>query len=63
MQQYLPQQEIQKTGLAIPAPSSTSNEMLKVATVMEHSTTELSEVVSEEGKIMVITKMVLNETK
>jgi hypothetical protein len=63
MQQHLSQQEIHKTGLAMQAPSSTSNEILKAATVVECIMTELSEVVSEEDKIMVITKMVLNLMK
>jgi hypothetical protein len=34
-----------------------------VATVMQQIMTELSEAMSEEDRIMVITKMVLNETK
>jgi hypothetical protein len=59
MQQHLPQQKCKKTGLSVQTPSSSNNDMLKVATVMQQITTELSEPVSEEDKIMVITKMVL----
>jgi hypothetical protein len=43
VQQHLPQQEIQKTGLSVQAPSSSNNNMLKVATVVQHIMTELSE--------------------
>jgi hypothetical protein len=60
MQQHLPQQEIQKTGLSIKVPSSFNSDMAKVATVMQQIITELSEAVLEKDKIMVITKMVLN---
>jgi hypothetical protein len=63
MQQYLPQQEIQKTGLSVWAPSLTNNDMLKVVTVVQQIMTELSEAVSEKDKIMVITKIVLNLMK
>jgi hypothetical protein len=63
VQQHLPQQEIQKTGLSIQAPSSTNSETLKFATVVHQIMTELSEMVSEEDKIMVIKKMVLNLMK
>jgi hypothetical protein len=58
-QQHSPQQEIQKTGLVIQAPSS-SNVTLKVATAVQQIMTELSEAVSEKDKTMVITKVVLN---
>jgi hypothetical protein len=37
--------------------------MLKIATVVQQIVTELTEPVSKEDKIMVITKMVLDETK
>jgi hypothetical protein len=63
VQQYLPQQEIQKTGLSEQAPSWTNVDMLKVATVMQQKVTELGKAVSEKDKILIITKMVLNETK
>jgi hypothetical protein len=58
----VPQQEIQKTGLSVQTPSS-SNDDMTVATVVQHVMTELSEAVSDEDKIMIITKMVLNETE
>jgi hypothetical protein len=45
------------------APSSTNNDTLKVATVLQQIIAELSEAVSEKDKIIVITKIVLNETK
>jgi hypothetical protein len=62
VQQHLPQQEIQKTGLLVQAPSSFNNEkiLVKVATVVQQIMTELSDAVSEKNKIMVITKMVLD---
>jgi hypothetical protein len=41
----LPQQEIQRTGLSVQAPSSPNNEMLKVATAVQQIITELSEAV------------------
>jgi hypothetical protein len=63
MQQHLPKQEIQRTGLSVQAPSSTNNSTLKVVTVVQQIITELSEAVSEKDKIMVITKMVLNLMK
>jgi hypothetical protein len=56
VQQHLPQQEIQKTGLSVQAPCSSNNDMLKVTTVAQPIITELSEAVSETDKIMVITK-------
>jgi hypothetical protein len=63
VQQHLPQQEIQRTGLSIQAPSSTKNDPLEIATVVQQTMTELSEAVSEKDKIMVITKLVLNLMK
>jgi hypothetical protein len=63
VQQHLPQQEIQKTGLSVQTPGLSDNDMLKVATVVQQIMTELIEAVLEEDKIMVITKIVLNETK
>jgi hypothetical protein len=53
--QHLPQQEIQRTGLSVQAPSSTNNETLKVATTVQQIITELREAVSEKDKIMFIT--------
>jgi hypothetical protein len=41
----------------------TSNDMLKIATVVHQIMTELSEATSEKDKITVITKMVLNLMK
>jgi hypothetical protein len=60
VQQHLPQQEIQKTGLSVQAPSSI-NDTLKIATVVQLIVTELSEAASEKDKLMVITRMVLNK--
>jgi hypothetical protein len=45
LQQHLPQQEIQKTGLSERAPS----EMIKVATVMQQIVTELRQAVLEKN--------------
>jgi hypothetical protein len=56
LQQHLPQQEIQKTSLTVQASSSSNNDMLKVAIVVQQIITDLSEDVSEKDKIMVITK-------
>jgi hypothetical protein len=61
MQQHLPQQEFQKTGLPVQAPSSSNSNT--AATVVHLIMIEPSEAVSEEDRIMAITKMVLNETK
>jgi hypothetical protein len=33
MQQHLPEQEVQRTGLSVQAPSSTNNDVLKIATL------------------------------
>jgi hypothetical protein len=63
VQQHQPQQEIQKTVKSVQVPSSTDSDTLKITTVLPHIMTELSESVSEKDKRMVITKMVLNETK
>jgi hypothetical protein len=63
VQQHLPQQEIQRTGLSVQAPSSTNNGALKIATLMHQITTKLSEAASEKDKILVITKMVLDLMK
>jgi hypothetical protein len=63
MQQHLPQQEIQRTGLSVQAPSSSNNHMIKGATVVQQIITEVSEAASENDKLMVITKMVLNLMK
>jgi hypothetical protein len=45
MQQHLPQQEIQKTGLSVEAPSLYYSDMLKAATVMQKIMIDLSEAV------------------
>jgi hypothetical protein len=63
VQKHLPQQEIQRTGLSVQAPSSTNNDTLKIITVVQLIITELNEAESETDKIMVITKMILNKTK
>jgi hypothetical protein len=56
VQRHLPQQEIQKIGLSAQTPSSTDNNMLKAATAVQETMTELSEAVSK--KRMVIMKTV-----
>jgi hypothetical protein len=63
VQQNLPQEEIQKTGLSVQSPCSYNNNPLKVATVVQQIATELSGTVSEKDKIMIITKMALNLMK
>jgi hypothetical protein len=63
VQQHQPQQEIQRTGLSVQAPSSANNGMLNIVTVVQLIITELSEAVSEKDKIMVITEMILNSEK
>jgi hypothetical protein len=60
VQQYLPQQEFQKTGLSVQSPSSSDNDKLKVATVVQQNMKKLNEAVSEEGKVMIITMMVVD---
>jgi CRISPR/Cas system CSM-associated protein Csm5 (group 7 of RAMP superfamily) len=62
-QQQWPQQEIQKTGQSVQAPSLSVNDMFKAMTVEQQIMTELSEAVSEEDKIVVITTTVLNLMK
>jgi hypothetical protein len=62
VQQHLPQQEIQKTGLSVQASSSTNNDMLKVATVVQQIMTELSETVRRRQNNG-IKKMALNLMK
>jgi hypothetical protein len=57
------QQEIQKTGLSVEAPSSTNNDTSKIVIVVQQIMTEISGAASEKDKIMVITKLVLNLTK
>jgi hypothetical protein len=57
-QQYLPQKEFQKTDLSVQAPSSSNNDT--VSTVVHQIMTKLTKAVSEEDRIMVITKLVLN---
>jgi hypothetical protein len=57
VQQHLAQQEIQRTGLSIRAPSSTNSGTLKIASLVQQIMTELIEAVSEKDKILVTTKM------
>jgi hypothetical protein len=54
VQQHLPQQEIQRTNLSVQAPSSTNNDRLKIATVVQQILTNFIEAVSEKDKIMVL---------
>jgi hypothetical protein len=63
LQQHLPQQEIQTTGLSVQAPSSYNNDTIEVATVVHYIMAELREAVSQKDKIMIITKMVLKLMK
>jgi hypothetical protein len=64
VQRHQPQQEIKKkAGLSVQAPSSSDNDTLKADIVVRQIMTELSKPVSEQDKIMVITKMVLNLIK
>jgi hypothetical protein len=60
IQQHLPQQEIHKTGLSAQALSSFDSDKLKVATVVRQIMREFSEAVSDEGKVMIVTMMVLD---
>jgi hypothetical protein len=57
VQQHLPQ-EVIREQVCQQAPSLTNNGPLKIATTVQQIITELSEDVSEEHKIMVITEMV-----
>jgi hypothetical protein len=63
VQQHLPQQEISKTGLSVQASSMSNNDPLKVTTGVQQIIIKITEAASEKEKIMVITKMILNETK
>jgi hypothetical protein len=63
VQQHLPQQEIQRTGLSLQVPTSTNNDTSKIATVLPQNMTELSEAVSDIDKLMNITKMALDLIK
>jgi transcriptional regulator NrdR family protein len=56
-QQYLPQKEFQKTGLSVQAHSSSND---TVAIVVHQIMTKLTKAVSEEGRVKVVTKLVLN---
>jgi hypothetical protein len=60
VQQQLPQQEIQKTGLSVQASSSSDNDKLKAATAVRQIMRELSEAVSEEDKVMIVSMMILD---
>jgi hypothetical protein len=57
-QQYLKQKDFQKTDLSVQAPSSSNNDT--VATVVHQIMTKLIKAVSEEDRVIVITKLVLN---
>jgi hypothetical protein len=59
-QQYLPQEEFQKTVLSVQSPSSSDNDKLKVATEVRQIVKELSEAVSEEDKVMTVTMIILD---
>jgi hypothetical protein len=63
VQQHLPQQEIQRTGLSVETSSSTNSDTLKATTVVQQIMRELSESVSEKEKILAIAKLVLNLMK
>jgi hypothetical protein len=63
VQQQLPQEEIQKTGLSVQAASSNNSDTLKLATVVQQFMTELSEIGPEQDKIMVIKNLVFNLLK
>jgi hypothetical protein len=47
VQQHLPQQEIQRTGLSVQAHSLTNSDMIKMSTVVQQIMTELSVAVSQ----------------
>jgi GTP cyclohydrolase III len=55
--------EIRRTGLSVQDQSTSNNYTLNMATLVQQITTELSEIVSEKDKILVITRMVLNLMK
>jgi hypothetical protein len=61
VQKHLPQQEYQKTGLSVQAPSSSYNDT--VATIVHQIMTELSGALSQEERIISITKVELNLMK
>jgi hypothetical protein len=61
MQQHLSQQKFQKTGLSVQAPISSDNDT--VVTVVQRIMSELDEALSEDEKLMVITKMVVHLIK
>jgi hypothetical protein len=61
VQQYLPQEEFQKTGLSVQAPISSDSDV--VASVMQQIMTELGVALSKEDRILTITRMVLNIIK
>jgi hypothetical protein len=63
LQQHLPQQEIQRTGLSVEAPSSTNNDTLIAVIIVQQILTEFGEAESEKDKIMVITEMILKLMK
>jgi predicted membrane protein len=56
--QYLSQRKFQKTHLSVQVPSSFNNDT--VASVVHQIRIELSKAVSEEDRVMVIIKLVLN---
>jgi hypothetical protein len=53
----------QRTGLSVQTPSSTNNDTLEIANLVQQIMTQLSEAVSEKYKIIIITKIVLNLMK
>jgi hypothetical protein len=57
------QQHLPENSLSVQAPSSTNNDTLKIAIVVQQIVTEFSEALSEENKIMFTTKIVLNNIK
>jgi hypothetical protein len=59
----LPQQEFQKTDLSVEIPISSDNDKLKVATAVRQIMRELSESVSKEDKVMIVTMIVLDLNK
>jgi hypothetical protein len=63
VQQICHNRKFRKRGLLVQAASSTNGDTLKVGTVVRQNMREPREAGSEEDKIMVITKMVLNLMK